>query len=142
MAGIVIAAAGAARRPERASREWLAAVEARAMGSSRTACSREEQGDEFLLMGLRLAEGIEPRRFEAISGRVLDPRRLAALIGDDMVEMHPRAASGSAPRAFPCSTPWSPISPPEARAIPAQAKALNIAAAWMRHMGATFADLD
>ena len=37
----------------------------------------EEQGDEFLVMGLRLKEGISPARFTAISGRQIsqDPDR-------------------------------------------------------------------
>ena len=39
----------------------------------------EERADEFLLMGLRLAEGIDPRRYLALSGRPLDPRRIAQL---------------------------------------------------------------
>ncbi|HTJ03396.1 MAG TPA: radical SAM family heme chaperone HemW [Methylovirgula sp.] len=47
----------------------------------------EEQGDEFLLMGLRLAEGIEPARFEAVAGRSLDPARISSLIAEGMVEM-------------------------------------------------------
>ena len=33
----------------------------------------EERADEFLLMGLRLAEGIDPERYAALSGRALDP---------------------------------------------------------------------
>ena len=39
----------------------------------------EERGDEFLLMGLRLAEGIDPGRYAALSGRALDPDRIAIL---------------------------------------------------------------
>jgi oxygen-independent coproporphyrinogen-3 oxidase len=39
----------------------------------------EERADEFLLMGLRLAEGIDPRRYAALSGRTLDPGRIAVL---------------------------------------------------------------
>ena len=39
----------------------------------------EERADEFLLMGLRLTEGIDPRRYQALSGRSLDPRRIALL---------------------------------------------------------------
>ena len=34
-----------------------------------------EQADEFLLMGLRLAEGIDPKRFTALSGHSLDAAR-------------------------------------------------------------------
>jgi oxygen-independent coproporphyrinogen-3 oxidase len=30
-------------------------------------------------MGLRLAEGIDPRRYADLSGRTLDPRRIAIL---------------------------------------------------------------
>ena len=39
----------------------------------------EERADEFLLMGLRLAEGIDPERYTALSGRTLDPGRIAIL---------------------------------------------------------------
>jgi oxygen-independent coproporphyrinogen-3 oxidase len=39
----------------------------------------EERADEFLLMGLRLTEGIDPRRYQALSGRPLDPKRIALL---------------------------------------------------------------
>jgi oxygen-independent coproporphyrinogen-3 oxidase len=39
----------------------------------------EERADEFLLMGLRLREGIDPQRYAALSGRSLDPRRIAIL---------------------------------------------------------------
>ncbi|HUZ67048.1 MAG TPA: radical SAM family heme chaperone HemW [Beijerinckiaceae bacterium] len=48
--------------------------------------STEEQGDEFLLMGLRLAEGVEPLRYEAITGAPLDPSRVVSLIADGMIE--------------------------------------------------------
>ena len=41
--------------------------------------NREERADEFLLMGLRLTEGIDPRRYAALSGRTLDERRIAVL---------------------------------------------------------------
>ena len=34
--------------------------------------NREEMADEFLLMGLRLAEGIDPKRFTALAGRPLE----------------------------------------------------------------------
>jgi len=41
--------------------------------------SGEERADEFLLMGLRLAEGIEPSNYAALAGRDLDPGRIALL---------------------------------------------------------------
>ena len=36
--------------------------------------TQEEQSDEYLLMGLRLREGIDIQRYEAISGRALAPQ--------------------------------------------------------------------
>lgn len=39
----------------------------------------EERADEFLLMGLRLREGIDPARYKALSGRALDPARIRIL---------------------------------------------------------------
>jgi oxygen-independent coproporphyrinogen-3 oxidase len=63
--------------------------------------SSEEQGDEFLLMGLRLAEGIEPAAFQAMSGRGLDPRRVASLIADGMVEYTPRGRIRVSAEGFP-----------------------------------------
>lgn len=46
----------------------------------------EEEGDEMLLMGLRLAEGMDLARYCAIAGRMLDPGRLSDLISHGMVE--------------------------------------------------------
>lgn len=39
----------------------------------------EERADEFLLMGLRLREGIDPARYKTLSGRALDPDRIRIL---------------------------------------------------------------
>ncbi|WP_458758942.1 radical SAM family heme chaperone HemW [Afipia sp. TerB] len=64
------------RRPE----SWLMRVEAQGHGIvSDDLLNSEERADEFLLMGLRLAEGIDPQRYKALSGRDLDPRRIALL---------------------------------------------------------------
>ena len=64
------------KRPE----AWLMRVEANGHGVvSDDRLNSEERADEFLLMGLRLAEGIDPRRYTALSGRALDPRRIAIL---------------------------------------------------------------
>lgn len=63
--------------------------------------SHEEQGDEFLLMGLRLSEGIEPARFEAVAGRSLDPARISSLIAEGMVEMTPHGRLRVSPEGFP-----------------------------------------
>jgi oxygen-independent coproporphyrinogen-3 oxidase len=64
------------KRPE----AWLMRVEANGHGViTDDRLNSEERADEFLLMGLRLAEGIDPERYAALSGRALDPRRIAVL---------------------------------------------------------------
>jgi putative oxygen-independent coproporphyrinogen III oxidase len=64
------------RRPE----SWLMRVEAVGHGiTTDDVLNSEERADEFLLMGLRLAEGIDPERYATLSGRALDPQRIAAL---------------------------------------------------------------
>jgi len=71
------------RRPE----SWLMRVEASGHGviEDETLLT-SEQADEFLLMGLRLAEGIDPKRFTALSGHSLDAARIAALGAEGFVE--------------------------------------------------------
>jgi oxygen-independent coproporphyrinogen-3 oxidase len=49
----------------------------------------EERADEFLLMGLRLREGIDPQRYAALSGRLLDPRRIAILREEGAITISP-----------------------------------------------------
>ena len=85
---------------------------ARARPRSPTSRSRAEQmADEFLLMGLRLAEGIDPARYERLAGRPLDPQRIALLREQGVVETDGgRHAAGDARRLSRCSTRWSPIS--------------------------------
>ena len=64
------------KRPE----SWLMRVESLGHGViTDEALTREQMADEFLLMGLRLAEGIDPQRYARISGRPLDPARIALL---------------------------------------------------------------
>src|SRR3954451_12462107 len=64
------------KRPE----AWLMRVEANGHGATTDdVLNSEERADEFLLMGLRLAEGIDPRRYAELSGRPLDPDRVATL---------------------------------------------------------------
>jgi putative oxygen-independent coproporphyrinogen III oxidase len=69
-------ATAAEKRPE----AWLMRVESNGHGVvADDALNSEERADEFLLMGLRLAEGIDPQRYAALAGRPLDPRRVAIL---------------------------------------------------------------
>ncbi len=71
------------KRPE----AWLTRVESLGHGVTvDDALTRDEQADEFLLMGLRLAEGIDPQSYAALAGRPLDLERIAALTGHGFVE--------------------------------------------------------
>ena len=71
------------KRPE----TWLMRVESRGHGLVvDEPLTREERADEYLLMGLRLAEGIDPQRYRDLSGRELDPRRVAILHSEGAVE--------------------------------------------------------
>ncbi|MDB5628459.1 MAG: coproporphyrinogen oxidase, partial [Tardiphaga sp.] len=64
------------KRPE----TWLMRVEATGHGIvTDDLLNSEERADEFLLMGLRLSEGIDPARYKALSGRALDPHRIDIL---------------------------------------------------------------
>jgi oxygen-independent coproporphyrinogen-3 oxidase len=72
------------RRPE----AWLMRVEARGHGLvTDDALTCGQIADEFLLMGLRLAEGIDPARYARLAGRALDPGRIALLREQGAVEM-------------------------------------------------------
>ena len=74
------------KRPE----AWLMRVEANGSGVvTDDLLNSEERADEFLLMGLRLAEGIDPRRYAALSGRPLDPRRIALLREEGAISVDP-----------------------------------------------------
>jgi oxygen-independent coproporphyrinogen-3 oxidase len=71
------------KRPE----SWLMRVEANGHGLiTDDPLTREDMADEFLLMGLRLAEGIDITRFRALAGRSLDPARIAMLHEHGLVE--------------------------------------------------------
>jgi putative oxygen-independent coproporphyrinogen III oxidase len=65
---------------------WLAQVEAQGHGiTSDETLSAEDAAEEYLLMGLRLAEGIDLARLAAIGGSTLDEDRLAALESDGLI---------------------------------------------------------
>ena len=75
-----------AQSTERHPEMWLTVVEGEGHGLvTDDVLSREEQGDEFLLMGLRLTEGVDPRRFAELSGRKLDESRISELVEQGMV---------------------------------------------------------
>jgi oxygen-independent coproporphyrinogen-3 oxidase len=63
--------------------------------------TREERGDEFLVMGLRLSEGIDPRRYAAISGRALDDKRIRNLLEEGAIETMPDGRLRVTQNGFP-----------------------------------------
>jgi len=70
------------KRPE----GWLMRVEANGHGMvTDDILNSEERADEYLLMGLRLNEGIDPGRYRALSGRALDPARIATLTDEGAI---------------------------------------------------------
>jgi len=76
-----------AQATEKHPENWRDLVERDGHGVIETeVLSAEAQGDEFLLMGLRLKEGIDPARFEALSGAPLSARRIANLEESGMIE--------------------------------------------------------
>jgi oxygen-independent coproporphyrinogen-3 oxidase len=62
---------------------WLASVEASGHGLEvADPVEASEQGDEMMLMGLRLEEGVSLKRYERLAGRALDTARVDGLIRD------------------------------------------------------------
>lgn len=71
---------------ERVPERWLDLVEGGGHGvTGGEVLHRAEEADEFLLMGLRLAEGIDLARYEALSGKTLPSARLAMLQQEGLV---------------------------------------------------------
>ena len=65
---------------EKMPARWLSLVEENGSGETlREALPYDEQAIEFLLFGLRLAEGIDPARYRALSGQDLNAAKLSAL---------------------------------------------------------------
>jgi oxygen-independent coproporphyrinogen-3 oxidase len=86
------------KRPE----AWLMRVESLGSGIvTDDLLTREEIADEFLLMGLRLAEGIDPERYKRIAGRELDPDRISALASLGFVENASNGMLRVTPAGFP-----------------------------------------
>jgi oxygen-independent coproporphyrinogen-3 oxidase len=97
--GRLVAAQGRmAQSTEKRPEAWLARVEAEGHALIEDdRLNAEAQGDEYLLMGLRLVEGIDPRKFHALSGRHLDPSRVDSLIGDGLLARKPGGKLAATP---------------------------------------------
>ncbi len=66
---------------------WLTRVEAEGHAAiDMEWLDMEAQGDEMLLMGLRLKEGIDPTRYQRLSGKPLNARRLGQLEEQKFIE--------------------------------------------------------
>ena len=86
------------KRPE----AWLMRVESTGHGLvTDDLLLPEERADEFLLMGLRLAEGIDPARYAALSGRSLDAGRIETLAAQGFVERDRDGSLRVTPAGFP-----------------------------------------
>ncbi|MEW9807186.1 radical SAM family heme chaperone HemW [Mesorhizobium sp. ZMM04-5] len=71
---------------EKMPETWANLVEARGHGvTGGELLTRSEEADEFLLMGLRLAEGIDLARYEQLSGKSFSPARLSLLQDEGLV---------------------------------------------------------
>jgi putative oxygen-independent coproporphyrinogen III oxidase len=87
---------------EKNPEQWLALVEARGHGLVvDDVLTRTEQADELLLMGLRLAEGIELGRYAEVAGKPLDPERIADLVQGGLVETTPAGRLRVTAAGFP-----------------------------------------
>jgi len=86
------------KRPE----TWLARVEAEGHGlTTDEPLSRNEAADEFLLMGLRLTEGIDLGRFNALAGSPLAPEQIADLARHGLIETTGTGRLRVTPAGFP-----------------------------------------
>ncbi|HQZ13900.1 MAG TPA: coproporphyrinogen III oxidase, partial [Devosia sp.] len=82
--------------------EWKKKVDARGHGmTTDDILSWEEEGDELLVMGLRLREGIDPRRFTQLSGRTLSDRQINELKSIGFVETLPNGFIRVTDRGWP-----------------------------------------
>lgn len=76
---------------EKKPETWLMRVETIGHGLIvDEALTNDERADEYLLMGLRLTEGIDLERYRILAGRPLDAERIAALRTQGALEFAPK----------------------------------------------------
>ncbi|MEN3929901.1 radical SAM family heme chaperone HemW [Microvirga sp. W0021] len=72
---------------EKSPEEWLERVEQYGHGIIETELlDQTAQGDEYLLMGLRLSEGIDVIRHSELSGKMISSTRIDRLVEDGLLE--------------------------------------------------------
>jgi putative oxygen-independent coproporphyrinogen III oxidase len=87
---------------ERSPEAWLGLVESQGHGLvTDEPLSRAEAADEYLLMGLRLAEGIDLSRFEMLAGHPLSAGQIANLARHGLVETPRAGRLRVTPAGFP-----------------------------------------
>jgi len=85
----------------RAPELWLAAVEQNGHGIDEAfPLAPEEVADEFLVMGLRLASGVDAERYRRLSGKPFSPSRIADLVGYGLIEELPDHRLRATPAGF------------------------------------------
>ncbi len=68
---------------------WLAAVEKAGLGEvPRTVMTGEDRALEYMLMSLRLSEGLSVSRLAAMTGAALPPARVQPLVDDGLVQIN------------------------------------------------------
>ncbi|SHO65080.1 oxygen-independent coproporphyrinogen-3 oxidase [Pseudoxanthobacter soli DSM 19599] len=84
---------------ERHPESWLERVERTGSGIiDETVLTAEETADEFLLMGLRLAEGIDLDRYAALGGRPVPAARLADFTEEGLILRRANGRIAATPR--------------------------------------------
>jgi putative oxygen-independent coproporphyrinogen III oxidase len=88
---------------EKSPEAWLDYVERDGHGIvSDEPLGNEAESDEFLLMGLRLTEGIDPDRFRLLRGRGFEAARIEALVEENLIEICPdKRRLRVTPKGFP-----------------------------------------
>lgn len=67
---------------------WVDKVEASGHGIiEEEYLTSEQEGDEFLMMGLRLKEGVDLNRYQKLTGHGLNPQRLEQLLEQKLLEL-------------------------------------------------------
>jgi oxygen-independent coproporphyrinogen-3 oxidase len=99
---LVTAEGRLATATEKHPETWVERVERDGHGRTETTfLSAEEQADEFLVMGLRLREGIDPARYAALAGRPLDEARIRDLEAHGFVARPRDGRLAVTPEGFP-----------------------------------------
>ena len=95
---LVTAEGRMAQSTEKRPEAWLERVDAEGAALvENERLNAEAQGDEYLLMGLRLVEGIDPHVFEGLSGRKLNGNRIGSLIAEGFLARKPDGRLAATP---------------------------------------------